>query len=91
MVSSPNLVEAPAVTYEYLFCPPSSDWLRPPTRRRAQGLLLGSNTPRTVSRRLQLKILDMTGFLHWQTARVPYTPISYIAPPLLAEEEGPPT
>jgi hypothetical protein len=29
MISLPNPVEVPAVTYEYLFCPPSSDLLRP--------------------------------------------------------------
>jgi hypothetical protein len=31
-ISSLNPVEVPTVTYEYLFCPPSSDQLRPPTQ-----------------------------------------------------------
>jgi hypothetical protein len=52
---------APAVTYEYLFCLHSSERLRPPIRRKAQGLLSGSCTPGTVGHQLWPKILDMTG------------------------------
>jgi hypothetical protein len=74
MISPPNLAEVPEVTYEYLFCPPSSDWLRPPAHWRARGLLSGSRTPGTVGHRLRLKILDMTGSLQQQTTREPYTP-----------------
>jgi hypothetical protein len=37
------------------------------------------------------KTLDMIGSLQWQTAGEPYTPYQEIAPPLQAEEEGPPT
>jgi hypothetical protein len=44
MASPPNPTAIPAVTYEYLFYLPSSDRLRPPTRRKARGLLTMSCT-----------------------------------------------
>jgi hypothetical protein len=44
MISPPNPVGVPVVTYEYLFYSPSSDRLWPPAPRRAQGLLSGSST-----------------------------------------------
>jgi hypothetical protein len=50
MISPPNPTEVPVVTYEYLFCPSSSDRLWPPAQRRAQGLLLGSSTLGTMGR-----------------------------------------
>jgi hypothetical protein len=62
-ISSSNPVEAPIVTYEYLFCPPLSDRLHSPARRRAQGLLSGSSTPGITGHWLQLKILDTAGSL----------------------------
>jgi hypothetical protein len=44
MASPMNPAVIPIVTYEYLFCLPSSERLRPPARRKAQGLLSGSCT-----------------------------------------------
>jgi hypothetical protein len=73
MISSLNPVEVPAVTYEYLFYPPSSDLLWPPAQQKAQGLQSGSNTPSTAGHQLWQKKLDMTYFLHWQMAGKPYT------------------
>jgi hypothetical protein len=63
MISLLNPVELPAITYEYLFYPGSSDRLRPPTQQRAQELLSGSSTLATMGHWLQPKILDMTGSL----------------------------
>jgi hypothetical protein len=39
--SPPNPAMALIVTYEYLFCLPSSDRLRPPAREKAQGYCQG--------------------------------------------------
>jgi hypothetical protein len=55
MASPLNHVVVPIVTYEYLFCLLSSEWLRPPTRHKAQGLLSGSCTPSTVGHGLRTK------------------------------------
>jgi hypothetical protein len=66
-------MEVPAVTYEYLFCPPSSDRLRPLAQSRPWRLLSGSCTLGTVGHRLRPKILETTGSLQWQTAEEPYT------------------
>jgi hypothetical protein len=74
MILLSNPTEVPAVTYEYLFCPLSSDRLRPPAQWRAEGLLSGSSTLGTVSHWLQPKILDTTGSLQWQMAGEQYTP-----------------
>jgi hypothetical protein len=73
-ISPLNPAEVPTVTYEYLFCPPSSDQLRPPAQWRARGLLSGSSTPGTVGCQLQPKILDTVDSLQWQMAGEPYTP-----------------
>jgi hypothetical protein len=43
MISPLNPTEVPAIIYEYLFYPPSSDQLWPPAQRRAWGLLSGSS------------------------------------------------
>jgi hypothetical protein len=72
--SSLKAVELPTVTYEYLFCQALSNRLRPPTRRRARGLLPGSSTLGTTDRQLWTKILDTIGSLQRQMAREPYTP-----------------
>jgi hypothetical protein len=72
-ILSPNPTKVPTVTYEYLFCPPSSDQLRPPAQRRAQGLLSGSSTSGTAGCRLQPKILDTTGSLKQKMVGEPYT------------------
>jgi hypothetical protein len=63
MPSNPTTVTM--APYEYLLCLPSSDWLRPPTRRKAQGLVSVSHIPGTMFCRLQPKHLDRTGS-HWQ-------------------------
>jgi hypothetical protein len=63
MISPLNLMEAPAVTYEYLFCLLSSDPLWPPTQRKAQQLLSGSSTSGSADRQLWATILDMIGSL----------------------------
>jgi hypothetical protein len=58
-----NPMEAPTVTYEYLFYLPSSDQLWPPARWKAQGLLSGSSTLGTAGYWLWPTILDTTDFL----------------------------
>jgi hypothetical protein len=74
MASPPNCMVVPTITYEYLFCLLSSERLRPPARRKAWGLLLGSYTLGTAGHRLWPKNLDMIGSLQWQMAREPITP-----------------
>jgi hypothetical protein len=44
MASPLNPAVVHTVTYEYLFCLPSSDWLQPSTRQEDRGLLTGSCT-----------------------------------------------
>jgi hypothetical protein len=61
MISQPNPVGVPAITYEYLLCPPASDQLWPPGQWRARGLLPGSSTQGTAGHRLWLKFLDTSG------------------------------
>jgi hypothetical protein len=73
-ISLLNPVEVPVVTYVYLFYPPSSDWLRPPTQQMAWGLMSRSSIPDTTSHRLQPKILDTAGSLQRQMTGEPYTP-----------------
>jgi hypothetical protein len=73
MVSPLNLVMAPAVTYDYLLCLPSSDRLRPPTQWNARGLLSRSSSLGTTGYRLWPKILDTIGSLQQQMAGEPYT------------------
>jgi hypothetical protein len=55
MASPPNPAAVPVVTYEYLFCLPSSEWPRPLSRPVAQGLLSGSCTPCIMGHWLWLK------------------------------------
>jgi hypothetical protein len=74
MASPRNPVIAPTVTYEYPFCLPSSDWLGPPTRWKAQGLLSGYGTLGMTGHWLWPKILDTAGSLQQQMAGEPYTP-----------------
>jgi hypothetical protein len=74
MISPLNPMDVLAVTYEYLFYPPSSDRLRPPAQRMARVLLLKSSTLGTFGHRLHPIILDMTGSLQQQMAGEPYTP-----------------
>jgi hypothetical protein len=62
-------MKVPTVTYEYLFCPQSSDQLWPPAQQRAQGLLSGSSTLGTAGCQLWPNFLDMTSSLVQQTAR----------------------
>jgi hypothetical protein len=52
---------------------PSSDWLRPPTQRKARELLSGSTTSGTVGCRLRPKILDTASFLQRQMVVESYT------------------
>jgi hypothetical protein len=61
MVTPLNTTVVPAVPYEYLFYIPSSEWLRPPARRKSWGLLLGSYTLGTMGHCLRPINLDMTG------------------------------
>jgi hypothetical protein len=90
IITSLNPATVPAVSYEYLFCLPSSDRLRPPARRKAQGLLSGSCTLGTVGRWLWPNNLDMTSSLQWQNGCGTIHPVPDMAPPLLARGEGPP-
>jgi hypothetical protein len=69
-----NPVAVPAVTYEYLFCLSSSEWLWPPGRWKARGLLLGSCTAGTVGHQLRPKNLDTTDSLQQRTTAEPFTP-----------------
>jgi hypothetical protein len=52
MASLPNPASIPTVTYEYLICLPPGEWLRPPTRQQARGLLSRSCTLGSEGRRL---------------------------------------
>jgi hypothetical protein len=63
MASPLNPAAAPAVIYDYLFYLWSSERLRPPTQRKARGLLSGSCTPGIVGHRLRPKNLDTDSFL----------------------------
>jgi hypothetical protein len=54
-------------------------------------MVLGKYTPGTMGRQLRHKTLNTISSLQWQTAEEPYTPYQEMAPPLQAEEEGPPT
>jgi hypothetical protein len=51
----------PAVICEYLLCLLSSEWLRAPTRQKAQGLLSGSCTQGTEGRQLWLNLKARLG------------------------------
>jgi hypothetical protein len=51
MVTPLNPAVVPAVSYEYLFCLPSSEWLHPPARWKVQRLLLKSCTLGTAGHR----------------------------------------
>jgi hypothetical protein len=66
----PNLALVSAITYKYLFCLSLSEWLQPPARWKAQGLLSGSCPPGTVGP----KNLDTTSSIQCQMAGEPYTP-----------------
>jgi hypothetical protein len=52
---------------------------------------MGKFTVGTVSRWLWPKTMDMIGSLQWKTAGEPYTLYQEMAPPVQAEEEGPPS
>jgi hypothetical protein len=80
-----------AVSYEYLFCHPSNDWLWPPARRKAQGLLSGSCTLGTAGHQLRLNNLDTIYSLQRQNGWGTINPIPDMARPLLAREEGHPS
>jgi hypothetical protein len=75
MAKPPNPAMVPILSYENIFCLPSSEWHWPPVRWKTRGLLSGSCTSGTIGHRLQPKNLDTTGSLQ----------------PLRGEEEGPPT
>jgi hypothetical protein len=72
MASPPNHVMAPTVTYEYLFCRPSSERLRPIAQWKARGLLSGSCTPGITGHRLRLKNMVMTSSHQQHTAGESY-------------------
>jgi hypothetical protein len=61
-----NPAMVPTISYEYLFYHPSSDRLRPPTQRKARGLLSGSCTLGIVGHRLRPTKLDTAGSLQRQ-------------------------
>jgi hypothetical protein len=91
MTSPPNLMAVSVVTYEYLFCLPSSDRLRPPTRRKAQGLWTGSCT---LGYREALVTAQKSRYGRFPSAVNSWGtkyPVLDMVPPLLAKEEGPPT
>jgi hypothetical protein len=75
-------------TYEYIFYLSLSEWLWPPTRRKAQGLLLGSCTMGRWlrSKKFRYDSVPFSGKRLGTTYLVPD-----MAPPLLTEDEGPPT
>jgi hypothetical protein len=91
MVSPPNPMEVPVVTYVYLFRLPSREQPRPPARSKARGLLLGSYTPGTMGHWLRPNksrygpVASSGKRLGNQIPHIGYSP------PLLAEGEGPPT
>jgi hypothetical protein len=63
MAPPPNPIVVPTVTYEYLFCLPSSERLWPPARWKAWGLQSGSYTTGTFGPRLQPINLHMISSL----------------------------
>jgi hypothetical protein len=91
MATQPNPAAIPVVTCEYPFYLPSSEWPRPPARRKAQGPLPGYCTLSTAGHRLKPKNLDMIRFPPavngWGTTHH----IPDMVPPLKAKGEGPPT
>jgi hypothetical protein len=86
-----NPAAVPTVSYEYLFCLPSSEWLWLPARRKDWGLLSGSCTPGTAGCQLRLKKYRYGRFPpaanDWGTIH----PVLDMVPPLLTREEGSPT
>jgi hypothetical protein len=74
IVTPLTLAATPTTSYEYLFCLPSSDQLRPPIQRKAQGLLSGSCTPDTAGHRLRSKNPDTTDSHQQQMVGGPRTP-----------------
>jgi hypothetical protein len=74
MASPLNPPMALIITYEYLFCLPSSERLRSPIGRKARGLLSGSCTPGTTGHQLWPINQDMIGFVQWQMVGEHYTP-----------------
>jgi hypothetical protein len=88
MATPPSFTTILTVSYENLFCIPSSERLWQPARRKARGLLSGSSTP---GHQLRSTNLYMNGSLQWQAAGKPYTSYRIWPLPLLADEEGPPT
>jgi hypothetical protein len=68
-----NLAVVPAVTYEYLFFLPLSEWLRPPAQQKAWGLLSGSYNLSTVGCLIRPKNLDTTNSLQQHPAGEPST------------------
>jgi hypothetical protein len=88
-ISPLNLTAAPAVTYEHLFCLPSTDRLLPPARWKARGLLSGSSTLGTRS----VVVAQNSRYDQFPPAANSWGIIHHIpdiAPQLLVEEEGPP-
>jgi hypothetical protein len=83
MVWPPNPVAVPAVTYMYQFYLPSSEQLRSPARRKARGLLSGSPV---TSQEIGYDRFPMVAN-GWGTKH----PLPNAVPPLLTEEDGPPT
>jgi hypothetical protein len=91
MASPPNPAAVPIVTYEYLFCFPLSDRLRPPTQRKAQGLLAGSCISGYCESLVTAQKFGCVWFPLAANDEGTKYPILDTAPPLLVEEEGPPT
>jgi hypothetical protein len=75
------------VPREFLFCHPTGDRLRPPTRRKARGLMSGFYTPGTTGRRLPPDNMNMSDFTNRQMVGV-RPPVSGMAPPLLNQQGG---
>jgi hypothetical protein len=85
-----NPAMVPTISYEYLFCHPSSDQLRPPSRWKTRGLLSGFCTSGTTGRRLRPSNLDTISSHQRQNGWGTIHPEPGTTPPLLAREEGPP-
>jgi hypothetical protein len=91
MAPPPNPIVVPTVTYEYLFCLPSSERLWPPRSMEGLGVTVGVSyhryfwTPVTTHKFAYDQFPPAIN--GWETKH----PVPGTIPPLLAEEEGPPT
>jgi hypothetical protein len=89
--SPPNPVEVTTIACEHLFRLMLRDTFLSPTQMEGTRATVEVNYPSTMGHLLCPVGADKIDSFQWQTAGEPYTPYCIKAPPLQAEEEGPPT